>query len=89
MNWIFLIIATKVDLKGATGTYIFTLASKADLTSLKTKVDNLNVDKLKFIPVDISKLRDVMDNDAVKKTVCNNLLTKVNATDSKTATLFD
>ena len=30
-----------------------------------------------------------MDNDAVKKTVYNNLLTKVNAIDSRTATLLD
>ena len=46
-----------------------TLASKTDLTSLKTQVDNLDVDKQKTIPADLSKLSDVGDNDVAKKTV--------------------
>ena len=45
------------------------LASKADLASLKTKVDNLDVDKLKTVPADLSKLRNVVDNDDDKKSV--------------------
>ena len=57
----------KTGLKGAAD--ICMLASKTDLASLKTKVDNLNVDKLKTIPADLSKLRNVVDNDDVKKSV--------------------
>lgn len=37
----------KADLKGATGIGISMLASKTDLAGQKTKVDNLNVDKIK------------------------------------------
>ena len=46
-----------------------TLASKTDLASLKTKVDNLDVDKLESVPADLSTLRNVVDNDDVKKSV--------------------
>ena len=34
------------------------------------------------VPVDLSKLRDVVQNDAVKKTVYNKLVTKVNNIDA-------
>ena len=34
------------------------------------------------VPVDLSKLRDVVKNDAVKKTVYNKLVTKVNNIDA-------
>ena len=34
---------------------------------MKTKVDNLDVDKLSTVPVDLSKLTNVVDNDVVKK----------------------
>ena len=51
--------------------YTFRLASKTDLTSLKAKVDKLNVNKLKTVPVDLNKLSNVVDNDVVKKTVMN------------------
>ena len=37
------------------------------LTSLKSKVDKLNVDKLVPVPVDLSKLSEVVKNDIVKK----------------------
>ena len=59
----------KVDLKRATGIDISTLASKTDFASLKTKLDNLDVLKLKTIPDDLIKLSNVEDNDVVKKTV--------------------
>ena len=42
---------TKADLKRAPANDISMLASKRDLDSLKTKVDNLNVGKFKTIPV--------------------------------------
>ena len=39
--------ANKADLKGAAVIDTFGLASKTDLASLKTKINNLDVDKLK------------------------------------------
>ena len=38
------------------------------LNSLKSKVDILDVDKLVPVPVDLSKVSDVVKNDLVKKT---------------------
>ena len=38
------------------------LELKTDLASSKTKVDNLDVDKLKNVPVDLWKLSNVMDD---------------------------
>ena len=46
----------KPNLKGATGTDKFTLVSKTDLVGLKSKVDNVDVDKLKPVAADLSKL---------------------------------
>ena len=37
------------------------------LINLKTKIDQLNVDILVPVPVDLSKLSDVVQNDVVKK----------------------
>ena len=50
---------SKVDLKGVTGVDTSTLASKSHLASLKTKVDNLNVNKLKTVTADLSILSSV------------------------------
>ena len=38
-----------------------------NLSNLKNKVDKLDVDKLVSVPVDLSKLSDVVKNDVVKK----------------------
>ena len=38
---------------------------------MKSKVDNLDVDKLVPIPVDLSKQSNVVKNDVVKKDVYN------------------
>ena len=75
--------ATKGNLNGVTGIDTSKLASRTDLTSLKTKVDDLDVDKLKTVPVDLSKLRNVSDNNIVKKTVYNKLIIRVNTTITK------
>ena len=42
-------------------------ALKSNLTSLKTDVDKLDIDKLVPVAVDLSKLSDVVKNDVVKK----------------------
>ena len=44
-------------------------ALNSNLASLKTEVDELDIDKLILVPVDLSKLIDVVKNDAVKKAV--------------------
>ena len=43
----------------------------SNLGNLKSKVDKLDVDKLVPVPVDLSKLSDVVKNDVVKKDVYN------------------
>ena len=59
------------------------LASKIILASLKTKVDDLGVDKLKTVTSDLSKISNVADNDLSKKTVYNKLVINANAVDTK------
>ena len=55
---------------------------KTNLASLKTEVDKLDIDKLAPVPVDLSKLSDVVKNDVVKKTVYDKLVAKVNNIDT-------
>ena len=62
---------TKADPKGETGIDTSTPTSKTDLASLKTKVENLDVDKFKFVHANLSKLNNVVDNDVVKRTAMN------------------
>ena len=57
-------------------------ALKTNLANLKTEVDKLDIDKLAPVPVDLSKLSDVVKNDVVKKDVYDKLVTKVNNTDT-------
>ena len=59
--------ATKADLKGATGVDTSNLAGKSYLDSLKAKTGKVDIDKLKNIPAELSKLSNVIDNDVVKK----------------------
>ena len=63
---------TETDLKEATG---------IDTSSLKTEVDKLDIDKLVHVPVDLTKLSDVVKNDVVKKTVYGKFVTRVNNID--------
>ena len=58
------------------------MALKANLASLKTEVDKLAIDKLVPIPVDLSKLSNVVKNDVVKKTLYNKLVAKVDNIDT-------
>ena len=53
------------------------------LNNLKTKVDEVDVGKLKIVPVDSKKLSDVVDNEIVKNTKFNTLKTKVNNLEKK------
>ena len=60
--------ATKSDLKNVTHVDSSCFALKTNLANIKTEVNKLCSDKLALVPVDLSKLSDVVKNDVVKKT---------------------
>ena len=74
--------ATKTDIKNISHVDTSSFALKSNLASLKTEVDKLDIDKLVPVPVDLSKLSDVVKNDVVKKDVYDKLVTKVNNIDT-------
>ena len=53
------------------------MAAKSDLACLKAEIEKLDVDKLSTIPVDLSKLSNVVNNEVVKRTVYDKLVAKV------------
>ena len=69
--------ATKDDIKNITHVDTSSFALKTNLANLKSEVDKLDIDKLKSVPTDLSKLSDVVKNDVVEKTNYNKLVTKV------------
>ena len=71
--------AKKAYLKDTTG---IDITLKLNLVSLKAEVDRLDIDKLAPVPVDLTKLSDVVKNDVVKKTVYDKLVAKVNNIDT-------
>ena len=75
--------ATKADIKNISHVDTSSFALKTNLASLKTEVDKLDIDKLVPVPVDLSKLRDVVKNDVVKKAVYDKLFAQVNNIDSR------
>ena len=58
--------ATKADIKNISHIDTSSFALKTNLANLKTEVDKLDIDKLVPVPVDLSKLSDVLKNDVVK-----------------------
>ena len=74
--------AAKTDLKNVTLVDVSSFALKANLLSLKTEVDKLDIDKLAPAPVDLNKLSDVVKNDVVTKTEYEKLVAKVNNIDT-------
>ena len=52
--------ATKADIKNISHIDTSSFALKSNLASLKTEVDKLDVNKLVPVPVDLSKLSDVV-----------------------------
>ena len=61
--------ATKTNLKNGTGVDSSSFAKKTDLANLKSDVGKLDIDELVPVPVDLSKLSNVVKNDVVKKDV--------------------
>ena len=70
--------ATKTDFKNISHVDVSSFALKSNLASLKTEVDKIDIDKLAPVPVDLSRLSDVVENDVVKMTVYDKLVAKVN-----------
>ena len=67
--------ARKTDLKNVT--HVDTsFALKTNLASLKTEVDKLDIDKLVPVPVDLSKLSDIIKMVLLKKLCMINQLQK-------------
>ena len=73
---------TKSDIKNISHIDTSRFALKSNSASLKTEVDKLDAAKLVPVPIDLSKLSDVVKNDAVKKTVYDKLVAKVNGIDT-------
>ena len=82
LKLICLIMQQKTDFSNVTHLDTSSFALKTNLADLKTEVDKLNIDKLAPVPVGLSKLSDVVKNDAVKKTVYDKLVAKVNNIDT-------
>ena len=85
--------ATKADIKNISHVGTPSFALKKNLDNLKAEVDKLDIDKLVPVPVDLSKLSDIVKNDVVKKTVYDKLVAKVDSIDTnkfvlKTMTLI-
>ena len=74
--------ATKTDIKNITHIDTSGFALKTNLANLKTEVDKIDTDKLRTVPVDLSKLSNVVKNEVVKKTEYNKLVNKVNNIDT-------
>ena len=74
--------ATKTDLKDVTQVDNSSFALKTNLANLKTEVDRLDIDKLVPVPIDLSKLSNVVKNEVVNKTVYDKLVAKVNNIDT-------
>ena len=73
--------ATRTDIKNISHVDTSGFALKSNFASLKAEVDKLDIDKLVYVPVDLSKLSDVVKND-VTKTVYDKLVAKVNNIDT-------
>ena len=59
--------ATKDDIKNITHVDTSSFALTTNLANLKAEVDKLDIDKLATVPVDLSKLSNVVKNNVVKK----------------------
>ena len=73
---------TKTDLKNVSYVDVSSFELKSNLASLKTEVDKIDTEKLKTVPVDLPKLRNVVKNDVIKKTEYNKLVTRVDNIDT-------
>ena len=73
---------TKKDINDITHVHTSNFALKTNVANLKAEVDKLDIDKLATVPVDLSKLSNVVKNDVVEKAVYDKLVAKVNYIDT-------
>ena len=64
--------ATKKDINDNSHVDTSKFALKTNLSNLKTEVNKLDIDKLATVPVDLSKLSNVVKNDVVKRLIIIN-----------------
>ena len=69
---------TKANVKNISHIDTSSFALKTNPANLKTEVDKLDIDKLVQVPVDLSKLSNIVENEVAKKTVYDKLVAKVN-----------
>ena len=74
--------AANADIKNISLVDTSSFALKINFANLKTEVDKLDIDKLVPVPVDLSKLSDVVKIDVVKKTVYDKLVAIVDNIDT-------
>ena len=74
--------ATKEDIKNITHVDTSSFALKTNLANLKTKVNEFDTDKLKMVPIDLSKLSNLVKNEVVKKNAYDKFVAKVNNIDT-------
>ena len=67
--------------------FFFKFCTKANVANLITKVDKLDIGKLVPVPVDLSKLSNVVKHEVVKKTASDKLVAKVNNIDTNGSVL--
>ena len=79
---IYLTTQQNYHFKNATDDNTSNLVAKSDLASLKAETDQIDVSKLKTVCVDLSKFSNVVNNEVVKKSVYDKLVTKVNNIDT-------
>ena len=61
--------ATKADIKNISHIDTSSFALKTNLPNVKTEVDKLDIDKLVPVPVDLSKLSDVVKMMLLKRLI--------------------
>ena len=76
LKLIFLIMLQKLNKKNVTHVDTSSFALKTNLANLKTEVDKLDIDKLAPVPVDLSKLSDVVKMMLLKRLFMINWLQK-------------
>ena len=52
-------------------------SEKANLASLKSRIDKVDINKIETTPADFIKLTNVVKNEVVKETACDELVKKV------------
>ena len=82
LRLIYLIMQQRMILKILHTQILQAFALRTNLANLKTEVDKLDIDKLVHIPVDLSKLSDIVKNDFIKKAQYNTPANKVNNIDT-------